>query len=52
MQRVPRTKKTSVAGLEGINRRSPPVTALHYRKMSDPDIHHSLGDILNSGSEC
>ncbi|XP_026329344.1 GATOR complex protein DEPDC5 isoform X2 [Hyposmocoma kahamanoa] len=51
VQRVPRTKKTSVAGLEGINRRSPPVTALHYRKMSDPDIHHSLGDILTSGNK-
>ncbi|XP_034840644.1 GATOR complex protein Iml1 isoform X4 [Maniola hyperantus] len=49
VQKVARTKKTSVAGLEGINRRSPPVSAIHHRKMSDPDIHHSLGtDILNS----
>ncbi|KAJ2952641.1 hypothetical protein O0L34_g6972 [Tuta absoluta] len=49
VQRVPRTKKKSVAGLEGI-RRSPPATALHYRKMSDPDIHHSLADILANGN--
>ncbi|XP_053623506.1 GATOR complex protein Iml1 isoform X2 [Plodia interpunctella] len=44
VQKVSRTKKTSVAGLECMSRRSPPV--LHHRKMSDPDIHHSLGDIL------
>ncbi|KAI5636291.1 vacuolar membrane-associated protein iml1 domain-containing protein [Phthorimaea operculella] len=50
VQRVPRTKKTSVAGLEGI-RRSPPATALHYRKMSDPDIHHSLADILANANK-
>ncbi|XP_052750555.1 GATOR complex protein Iml1 isoform X5 [Galleria mellonella] len=49
VQRVARTKKTSVAGLEGINRRSPP--AMHHRKMSDPDIHHSLGDILSVGNK-
>ncbi|KAL0841920.1 hypothetical protein ABMA28_014152 [Loxostege sticticalis] len=48
VQRVSRTKKTSVAGLEGIHRRSPP--ALHHRKMSDPDIHHSLGDILTTSA--
>ncbi|XP_030024752.1 GATOR complex protein Iml1 isoform X6 [Manduca sexta] len=46
VQRVTRTKKTSVAGLEGISRRSPPTSTLHHRKMSDPDIHHSLGDII------
>ncbi|XP_049866618.1 GATOR complex protein Iml1 isoform X2 [Pectinophora gossypiella] len=50
VQRVARTKKTSVAGLEGI-RRSPPASVLHYRKMSDPDIHHSLGDILASATK-
>ncbi|KAL0893743.1 hypothetical protein ABMA27_013885 [Loxostege sticticalis] len=49
VQRVSRTKKTSVAGLEGIHRRSPP--ALHHRKMSDPDIHHSLGDILTTSAK-
>ncbi|XP_050344899.1 GATOR complex protein Iml1 isoform X3 [Nymphalis io] len=49
VQRVTRTKKTSVAGLEGISRRSPPASTIHHRKMSDPDIHHSLGsDILTS----
>lgn len=47
VQRVARTKKTSVAGLEGL-RRSPPASITH-RKMSDPDIHHSLGDILSTG---
>ncbi|XP_072943926.1 GATOR complex protein Iml1 isoform X2 [Epargyreus clarus] len=47
VQRVQRTKKTSVAGLE-VSRKSPPATAIHHRKMSDPDIHHSLGDILLS----
>ncbi|KAL4714117.1 hypothetical protein ACJJTC_008471 [Scirpophaga incertulas] len=49
VQKVTRTKKTSVAGLEGLHRRSPPV--LHHRKMSDPDIHHSLGDILTCGNK-
>ncbi|CAH0720683.1 unnamed protein product, partial [Brenthis ino] len=49
VQRISRTKKTSMAGLESISRRSPPTTAIHHRKMSDPDIHHSLGsDILTS----
>ncbi|CAH2074269.1 unnamed protein product, partial [Iphiclides podalirius] len=51
VQRVPRTKKTSVAGLEGISRKSPPASALYHRKMSDPDIHHSLGDMLTGGSK-
>ncbi|XP_021209153.2 GATOR complex protein DEPDC5 isoform X2 [Bombyx mandarina] len=51
VQRVARTKKTSVAGLEGLNRRSPPASTLHHRKMSDPDIHHSLGDLLTSGNK-
>ncbi|CAG9783619.1 unnamed protein product [Diatraea saccharalis] len=49
VQKVTRTKKTSVAGLEGLSRRSPP--ALQHRKMSDPDIHHSLGDILTNGNK-
>lgn len=49
VQRVARIKKTSVAGLEGLTRRSPPVSSLHHRKMSDPDIHHSLTDILANG---
>ncbi|KAI8435164.1 hypothetical protein MSG28_003534 [Choristoneura fumiferana] len=48
VQRVARTKKTSVAGLEGL-RRSPPSSITYHRKMSDPDIHHSLGDILSTG---
>ncbi|XP_041977635.1 GATOR complex protein Iml1 isoform X2 [Aricia agestis] len=49
VQRVrQRTKKTSVAGLETC-RKSPPVSAI--RKMSDPDIHHSLSDIFSNGSK-
>ncbi|XP_022819867.1 GATOR complex protein DEPDC5 isoform X5 [Spodoptera litura] len=51
VQRVSRTKKTSVAGLEGISRRSPPTSSLHHRKMSDPDIHHTVADILASGNK-
>ncbi|KOB71213.1 DEP domain-containing protein 5 [Operophtera brumata] len=50
VQRVTRTKKTSVAGLEGISRRSPPNSTIHHRKMSDPDIHHSVADILTSAT--
>ncbi|CAH2990811.1 unnamed protein product [Chilo suppressalis] len=49
VQKITRTKKTSMAGLESTSRRSPP--ALHHRKMSDPDIHHSLGDILSNGGK-
>ncbi|XP_032513466.1 GATOR complex protein Iml1 isoform X2 [Danaus plexippus] len=49
VQRVARTKKTSVAGLEGISRRSSP--SIHHRKMSDPDIHHSLGSDILSNSK-
>ncbi|XP_045491861.1 GATOR complex protein Iml1 isoform X5 [Colias croceus] len=48
VQKVARTKKTSVAGLEGISRKSPPASIIHQRKMSDPDIHHSLGDIFSN----
>lgn len=48
VQKVTRSKKTSVAGLEGISRRSPPTSSLHHRKMSDPDIHHTFADILSS----
>ncbi|KAH9637753.1 hypothetical protein HF086_009421 [Spodoptera exigua] len=51
VQRVSRTKKTSVAGLEGISRRSPPTSSLHHRKMSDPDIHHTVADILAIGNK-
>ncbi|KAG7307168.1 hypothetical protein JYU34_007319 [Plutella xylostella] len=50
VQRVARTKKTSVAGLESISRKSPPTSTMHHRKMSDPDIHHSLTDILSNGN--
>ncbi|KPJ01766.1 DEP domain-containing protein 5 [Papilio xuthus] len=51
VQRVhTRTKKTSVAGLE-ISRKSPPTSVMHQRKMSDPDIHHSLGDMLTGGNK-
>ncbi|XP_050666491.1 GATOR complex protein Iml1 isoform X3 [Leptidea sinapis] len=48
VQRVSRTKKTSMAGLESLTRKSPPTTIIHQRKMSDPDIHHSLGDIFSN----
>ncbi|XP_077296964.1 GATOR complex protein Iml1 isoform X2 [Arctopsyche grandis] len=49
LQRVCRTKKTSAAGLEIINReRSPPYIMNKNRKMSDPDIHHNFADILSS----
>ncbi|XP_038215232.1 GATOR complex protein Iml1 isoform X5 [Zerene cesonia] len=51
VQKVARTKKTSVAGLEGISRKSPPASIIHQRKMSDPDIHHSLGDIFSNCSK-
>ncbi|XP_045519612.1 GATOR complex protein Iml1 isoform X2 [Pieris brassicae] len=44
VQRVARTKKTSMAGLE-MNRKSPPSSIMHQRKMSDPDIHHSSVDL-------
>lgn len=48
VEKVTRTKKTSEAGLEGI--RSPPNSSMLHRKMSDPDIHHSLGlGILSNG---
>ncbi|XP_013146136.1 PREDICTED: DEP domain-containing protein 5 isoform X6 [Papilio polytes] len=52
VQRVhTRTKKTSVAGLDINSRKSPPTSVIHHRKMSDPDIHHSLGDMLTGGNK-
>ena len=51
LQRTPRTKKTSVPGLDGIPTYSTSVSSVttwefttskgHRRKMSDPDIHHT-----------
>ncbi|XP_053687887.1 GATOR complex protein Iml1 isoform X1 [Sabethes cyaneus] len=55
LQRVARTKKTSVPSLDGFgmynnNREWDSLSSPSdlRRKMSDPDIHHNIGNMLNS----
>lgn len=58
LQRVPRTKKTSVPSLDGNYSNSVSATkdweknlVKHRRKMSDPDIHHSMMNLFSNISE-
>lgn len=57
VQRTVRTKKTSVPSLDGFNDYSMSVSAaknsdstmkIHVRKMSDPDIHHTINSSLET----
>lgn len=61
LQRMPRTKKTSVPSLDGLGNYSTSVSSVkdwdfstpksHRRKMSDPDIHHTnYNNIYEGGS--
>lgn len=60
LQRLPRTKKTSVPSLDGFGNYSTsvsstkefefPIVKGHRRKMSDPDIHHASQSIYENNS--